>query len=384
MSLSLGRRAALHIGKRLHRAFPASLSSWARAMQCEIEQIQGDRQALIFALGCLWAGWREAALERYSFSTRGEHMTNGWNKFLSEPRTIGLACAVAATLLGIFYLAAAGAPARAIVVNLAALVLGLVALGGVDKAALEDRGWSGVALLLLGSSLLATAWFGASVGGASRWIWIGPLSVQVSLVVLPFMLVTFARHRDRLGTAGIALAAIALAIQPDRAMAGMLALGLAALAASRRDVLSAAASLAALAAFAITLVKPDTQPAVPYVDQILFTAFGVHPLAGAAVLLGVCILVLPAIAGRVRDPADGSACLVFGALWTGSIAAAALGNYPTPVVGYGGSAILGYVLSLSVFPPRIRDRQSSIAGRAGGGTAEADPVQRRSALALGR
>lgn len=384
MSRSLGRRAALHIGRRLHRAFPARLSSWASAMQCEIEQIKGDRQALLFALGCLRAGWREAALERFSLSARGDDMTSRWNNFLSEPRTIGLACAVAATFLGIFYLAAAGAPARAIVVNLAALALGLVALGGVDKAALRDRGWSGLAVALLGSSLLATAWFGASADGASRWIWIGPLSVQVSLVVLPFMLVTFARHRDPLGTAGIALAAAALAIQPDRAMAGVLALGLAALAASRRDVPSLAASLAALAAFAITLVKPETQSAVPYVDQILFTAFGVNPLAGAAVLLGACILVLPAIAGRVRDPANGSAYLVFGALWIGCIAAAALGNYPTPVVGYGGSAILGYVLSLSVFPARIRDGKSSIAGRAGGEKAQADPIQSRSALALGR
>lgn len=32
--------------------------------------------------------------------------------------------------------------------------------------------------------------------------------------------------------------------------------------------------------------------------------------------------------------------------------AAALGNYPTPIVGYGGSAIIGYVLSLLALPKR--------------------------------
>jgi len=41
---------------------------------------------------------------------------------------------------------------------------------------------------------------------------------------------------------------------------------------------------------------------------------------------------------------------VFGVAWLGMVVAAALGNYPTPLVGYGGSAILGYALSLSFLP----------------------------------
>lgn len=383
MSLSTARRAALHIARRLQSAFPARLSSWARAMQSEIQEIEGDRQALTFALGCLWAGWRSAALEQLSFRTKGKGMTRRWTDALREPRTIGVASAVAATFLGIFYLVAAGAPVRYVVVNLAALLLGLVALGGVDKTALRDRRSSGRAVLLLGISLLATALFGASVDGASRWIWIGPLSVQVSFVVLPFMLVAFAGHRDQVGTAGIALAALALAIQPDRAMAGMLVLGLAALATARRDLFSVTALLAALAAFAVTLARPDHLPAVPFVDRILFTAFSVHPLAGAAILLGVCVLVLPAMAGGLQGPAHDGAYRVFGAIWIGSIAAAALGNYPTPVVGYGGSAILGYVLSLAVFPPRLGARQASIPERSGDEAAGSDRLQRRAGLALG-
>lgn len=374
MRLSVARRAALHIGRRLERAFPARLSCWARAMQHEIEQIDGDRQALLFACGCLWA----AALERLSFSARGKDMIRRWQDALHEPRAIGVASAVAATLLGLFYLVAAGAPARYVVVNFAALVLGLVALGGVDRAALVDRPSNGRVVALLGAALLATALFGASVDGASRWIWIGPLSVQVSLVLLPFMLVAFARHGGRMGAAGMALAALALALQPDRAMAGMLALGLAALATARRDALSLAALAAALASFAATLARPDALPAVPFVDRILYTGFAVHPLAGAAILLGLGLLVLPALAGRLRDPAD----RVFGALWIGAIAAAALGNYPTPVVGYGGSAILGYVLSLAAFPPRLRERRSSSSEERGAAAeASSGPLRR---LALGR
>jgi hypothetical protein len=36
------------------------------------------------------------------------------------------------------------------------------------------------------------------------------------------------------------------------------------------------------------------------------------------------------------------------------VLAAALGNYPTPLVGYGGSAVLGYLLSVALLPGGAR------------------------------
>ena len=268
---------------------------------------------------------------------RGGHWTS---------RTIGIACAFGATLLGLFYLSAAGAPLRYPIVNAAAFLLGLVALSGLSAAGAQTGRHSGALLVALGAALLVTALSGSSADGAARWIWIGPLSVQPSLVVLPAMVVAFARNPGVLGSLGIGIAAAALAFQPDRAMAGVLAFGLVVLAATRPSGASIGALLFALAAFAISLARPDSLPAVPFVDEILFTSFEVHLLAGTAVLVGVLLLLVPAFAARRADPAF----MVFGAIWLGCIAAAALGNYPTPVVGYGGSAILGYLLSLAWLP----------------------------------
>lgn len=267
---------------------------------------------------------------------------------LRTPRNAGIACACAATALGLFYLAVAGAPMHYLVVNATALLLGIVAFGGVAAARPRPGRALAVALLLSGSALLATALLGASVGGASRWILVGPLSVQVSLVLLPAMAIAFARRPDAPGTAAIALAAAALALQPDRAMAGVLAFAMAALAAVRPGRFPAAAALAALAAFAVALARPDSLPAVPFVDRILFTAFEIGPPAGAAVLLGALLLPLPAIVGWRAEAGRRPAHLVFAAVWLGCVLAAALGNYPTPLVGYGGSAILGYFLALSL------------------------------------
>jgi hypothetical protein len=369
MSGGLFRRLASLAGGLLEHVYPAGQAGWAKAMRFEIEQVEDDGAALLFALGCLWGGFRQAAAEGLSSTMKGDSMTSvGFGKF-GRPRAAGIACASAATGLGLFYLAAAGAPARYLVVNAAALLLGIVAFRGIAGAAREAGRFTGPAVLALGACLLATALFGASADGAARWVWIGPLSVQASLVLLPLMAVAFARRPDATGAAGIAAAAAALALQPDRAMAGTLALAMAAVAFARPGRYPAAAAIFAAAAFAWSFQRPDALPAVPYVDRILFTAFDVHVLTGSAVLLGALLLLVPPVLGLGRDRADRAVHLAFGAVWLGCLLAAALGNYPTPVVGYGGSAILGYFLGLAFLPPGA---EAAAASAAAGG-AKDDP-----------
>jgi hypothetical protein len=89
---------------------------------------------------------------------------------------------------------------------------------------------------------------------------------------------------------------------------------------------------------------------VPFVDGIFFSAFDVHPLAGLGLMLGAGLLIVPAVL-RVRAGSERVPAVAFGAVWLAIIAAAAIGNYPTPVVGYGGSAIVGYLLSLALLRP---------------------------------
>lgn len=275
------------------------------------------------------------------------------NGVLRNPRAIGIVCASVATGLGLAYMAAAGAPTIHLVVNALALAMGLAIFAIVQLSGRAPRlpGW--VAFVLAGS-LLATALFGVPVEGASRWIRVGGLTLQLSLIVLPTMLVAFAQRRDFLVTLSVILTAVALALQPDRAMAGVLVSTFAVLGVYRQDRSVVSAIVVALAAFTVTLIRPDSLPAVPYVDQILYTAFQVHAMAGMAVVGGTLLLIVPAIVGQRLDPDNRSVYAVFGAVWLGMVVAAALGNYPTPLVGYGGSAILGYALSLSFMPGKLR------------------------------
>ena len=134
--------------------------------------------------------------------------------------------------------------------------------------------------------LVATALFGVAVEAASRWVSVGPLSLQASLIVLPAIIVLYARSPDAIGTAAILLCACALAVQPDRAMAAVLVAGTTAILFARFSRLAALALVGAVIALGVTMLRPDALPAVPFVDRILYTAFDVHMLAGLAVVAG--------------------------------------------------------------------------------------------------
>jgi cell division protein FtsW (lipid II flippase) len=274
------------------------------------------------------------------------------NHLLDRPRQLGLLCAIVAVSLGVVYLAMAGAPARYLAINVGALVLGVALWLGVGRA--SEARWSGAAIIVLALSILATALLGTPVEGAARWISLGPLVVQVSLVLLPAAIVLYARPADALGTAGIVLAALALALQPDRANAAALAAGTGAVLLLERSRFTALAFAAAAAGFAAAMLQPDNLPAVPYVDRIFFTAFDVSPLAGGAVLAGSLLLLLPVLSAT-RGRVERTPLAAFGACWATIIAAAAIADYPTPLVGYGGSAILGYLLSVALLPSRTRE-----------------------------
>ena len=269
-------------------------------------------------------------------------------RFAGDSRAVGLAAAISAVTLGLLYLHMAGAPARLLLMNLAALAIGLALFALAKPLSLAARRHRGPLLIGLGLVLLLTTLGGVSVEGATRWVTIGGLSIQLSLILVPFLVTTHASRSDDWSEAALYLAVLAIAVQPDRAVAVMLMSGIAAIAIRRFDRRSLFLALAAAAGLITTLVRPDALPAVPFVDRILYTSFNVDPVAGMAVLAGTCLLFLPALPllWRRGNVAVGA----FAAVWGAAVLAAALGNYPTPLVGYGGSAIIGYLLSLVPLP----------------------------------
>ena len=378
MSASLRRGLTDLACRTLQATLPPSLQSWGWAVRAEAASIPDDTKALLFTLDSLCGLMPRAVAVHLlkpfaSLTGEGAPFSKGSTTMhildatMRRPRTLGIACAIGAVVLGVAYMAIAGAPMRYCRINAGALVIGLTMLALFSRIEAASQRWTGGAIMAMAGALLATALLGFQVEGAARWVNLGGLAIQPSLILLPVMLVALGRTRNVLATAGIVAAAGAMALQPDRAMAGMLALCLAALAVIRRDRHVIVALAASVAGFAATLARADMLPAAPYVDQIVYSSFDVHAGAGLAVWGGLLLLLVPAIVGWKRDAENRATYAAFGTVWFAAIMAAALGNYPTPIVGYGGSAVIGYALSLLAMPKLAR-AQAGTAFRAGGET----------------
>jgi hypothetical protein len=348
---------------------PDNCSEWTDAMSAELTDIDSDSEAVKFALGCIWAAFVIAGQgDLDDLPGQGgplQNITEGWRR---NPRTIGLICGLSSIALGIAYLTLAGAPFRYIVVNFFAAVIGVGCFVATNKGANRSRRMTPGVFFGLASFLLGATIFGVAADGASRWLRVGSMTLQPSLILLPAMVVAFSQRRSVIATVSIILVACALALQPDRAMAGVLAGGMIFLAVKVRDRLATAAAGFAMAGFCVALYRPDSLPAVPYVDRILFTAFDLSLAAGCAVVLGAGLLMLPGLLMRTADHEALNAYRIHALVWLAIVAAAAIGSYPTPLVCYGGSAIVGYFLSLALLPTPLAS--AAFAGSAATNTKE--------------
>jgi hypothetical protein len=360
MTKAVVRQLAVWASRLSIFLLPPALRHWGVAMQYEVEAINKAERALLFAIGCLGFALRQAVVfhVRRLFPdtdtlSRREALSMTWNtEIFQHPKKMAGLCAILATGLGLFYMHIGGAPARYLAMNAGALILGFVIVGMMALCARSVRPSAGAIALMLAGILLVTSLFGVGVHGATRWIGLGGLFVQTSLLIMPVMVLCFARVRDVLSTMGMVVAALAMALQPDRAMSGALAVGVLVLAFLKPERNVMIAMGAALCGFIAAMVQADHGPAMPFVDQIFFSAFDIHPLAGMAVLAGAALMIVPALVGYVYQRSQRETYAVFGATWFVIVIAAALGNYPTPLVGYGGSAIIGYLLCLPGLPKR--------------------------------
>lgn len=353
------RRAAADLCLALaSRALPPRLGLWGEAMRREAGHMD-DAAALAFAAGCLCGAVRAGATARLDTLFQAlRHpaapapQDTPMPSALHHLRTLAILCGVAATGLGFVYLSLAGASSGHLLINACALALGLLAAALAARTPDVGPGTRALCVLGAGLGLLVVALLGSAAEGATRWLVLGGVTTQPSLILLPTLTVLFARTRTPFAAAGVAIAALALALQPDRAMAAALMAGLAAVAVVHRERTVLIALAAATAATAVAAVRPDRLGATPFVDQVFHTAFATHPLAGLAVWTGAALLLVPGLVGLALDPAGRARHAAFVGVWFTVLAAAWLGNYPTPLVAYGGSAIVGYLLSAALLPRR--------------------------------
>lgn len=269
-----------------------------------------------------------------------------------------LAWAVVAVVAGATVLAAIGAPSRMMLVNGAALLIGLAGVGliGVCRRAGVTRRVGDVALLGASALLPLTALVGPEANGVARWLMVSGLTIQPSLIVVPLLALGAAMCPSQARIAAVIVAAVGLALQPDPGGAAMLLLGLVMplLPGERRRSIDLIGPLAAAIGFAVAQTRTVELPPVPFVEQVVQDALRSGPLAALLALAAALLMLVPGVAGPRRAPQ-----LAFIGVWVAAVTMALLGPYPTPVLGFGGSGVLGFVLGaglLAFETPALRRR----------------------------
>ena len=264
-----------------------------------------------------------------------------------------LAWAAAAVAAGCALLATIGAPQRMIVINIAAMVIGLVL---VSLIALSGRAGASqrlgdVALLGAGALVPLTALFGPEASGVARWLVVGGLTIQPAMITVPLVVLGVALRPSAIRIAAAVIAALGLAMQPDPGGAAMLLFGLGGpmSLSERRRPIDLVAPAAALVGLAVAQAGTVALPPVPFVEHVIPDALRAGALAALLAIIAVLLMIAPAIARPWRAPQ-----LAFLGLWIASLVMALLGPYPTPVIGFGGSGVLGYVLSAGLLALGMR------------------------------
>lgn len=342
---------------------PSAQTAWARAMAAELDEFDTGRAACGFALGCLGLALKlrlrsiPAAIGRTTLRDAGAFATlcgSSWTHLQQASATrLGAASAILAVLAGCVFMASAGAPSAWPWMNGMSLAFALASLALLPRQRLQTEAQLRDGLcLLLGGILLASTGLASSAGLSGRWLRLGPIAMQPVWLLLPGLLLLSGRPRGAAvpknrgrASQGLLLAMVALLAQGELSWLLLMSLVLL-LRCARQPGSRAEFLLGCLALLGAGLASPYWHAPTPlaFVDQVVVQGWSSNSRLALPWLLPAAQLLILSPAWRHRHAFE------HGVLWAGIVALSLPGWLPTPLLGMGGSAILGYVLSLSAVP----------------------------------
>lgn len=258
-----------------------------------------------------------------------------------KDRSIAILALAIPVFAGLAYLWALGGPRAYLVVNAGSLVVAAIVIAVRPRRLLSVtvRRFLIAAALALLFVPLAT---GPSLGGVARWLPLGPFMLNAGLMTVPPLAVLLGEERDY-APGLMCIAILAALLQPDLAIGAALTLMAFGLYDATKDWRYGLVAVAAFTAALVAATHGELE-AQPFADRVIFI-LARDNLPGAlgltAALLAGFVLIL-AGPGSAPSRKALAGCL-FGFTFAGHVS-----NYPTPLVGYGAAAILGFGFALAL------------------------------------
>lgn len=237
-------------------------------------------------------------------------------------------------------------PIIAFAPNLLAVLLGMALVLGCRPGWTAARKTGTRWLPVAGAILIGLTLLSPGLDGVHRWLVLGPVRLNASTVVSPWLLAGVHAQARRSPWRGLALLAALLLVhvlQPDAAQATALALGGLVLiwrAPSATPATRAGAVVMVLAIAGLAWSRPDPLPALDHVERVLALGLTGGPGFAVATVMAMALLLAPMLVAR--DGACRGLALGFAVYLLAAVAATFCGNYPVPVMGAGAGPVLGW------------------------------------------
>lgn len=195
--------------------------------------------------------------------------------------------------------------------------------------------------------LLILPFFFNGLEGVHRWLVIGPINLYIASIVLPLLIIQLWKinNRDYYVFGLILVTFTILLFQPDAEQ--LSAFAFAATIILWKKIVSGILkflSITLTGAFVITswIFLDDLAP-VPYVEDILFL---VSDLGNVWFIIGIFSLLL-LVCPFFLFGSKGFVSLSLGVYFLITMIVTFIGNFPMPIMGYGISPIIGYIISIT-------------------------------------
>lgn len=204
-------------------------------------------------------------------------------------------------------------------------------------------------LIIMIIVLLILSFWSSDLEGVHRWLSFGPINIYTASVFLPLLIVCLWRlavkHHELYVLGLIIIVLVILLFHPDAGQVTALSCATAIIIWKKADHRALKfSSLALLIAISVTSwIFLDELAAVPYVENIIFL---VGDMGIGWFILGIVSLLLLLVPFFFL----GKATLVFlslGVYFLITMVVTFFGNFPMPIMGYGISPIIGYIIAIT-------------------------------------
>ncbi len=275
-------------------------------------------------------------------------MKNAWMR-----NGMAALCALPATIIGCIAMKLHGLSTVTAFQNVAVLLVGGLVSCLYLKLGKPLKNVARYVVLAVSLCLLAAVFLFPGVEGIHRWVYVGPFALHMALIVLPIVLIGLYAwmEQDRCYEALVLCAIVSLLLffQKDASMLTAFALAVSPLMYKSRTAKPVCwgVTFGLFVLAAISWVKHPLLAPEAHVEGIVGLAMQLSPVLGILGLAAIVLLFVPFAAGlksSVHRPFF-MGCVLFYAGW---LLSCAIGAFPIPVMGYGASAVIGYLVLATV------------------------------------